>query len=73
MSCTQTNQGRAAERDPDDLVALKLRLNEALRRRVADAANASVRSLNGEIIYRLKSSFEQEASEMSRREQGEAT
>ena len=61
MEMTEVKQTTFFERDPDDRVALKLRLNEASSL-VADAAKASVRSLNSEIIYRLKHSFEQEAS-----------
>ena len=58
MSCNQTNQCRA-ERNLDDPVALKLRFNEALRRRIAAAAKASLRSLNSEIVFRLKTSLDQ--------------
>jgi hypothetical protein len=38
---------------------LSLRVDETLRRQLADAAKRSVRSLNGEIVYRLRSTFEQ--------------
>ena len=48
-----------AKRDLDDPVALKLRFNEALRRRIAAAAKASLRSLNSEIVFRLKTSLDQ--------------
>jgi hypothetical protein len=47
---------RAAERG--DSVAQTLRLDEELRQRLKDAANRSVRSVNGEIVFRLRASFE---------------
>jgi hypothetical protein len=50
------------ERDLNDPVALKLRFNEALRRQIADAAKRSVRSINSEIVYRLRTSFGDEVA-----------
>ena len=49
---------RSAERGLSDPVARTLRLDEELRQRLADAANRSVRSVNSEIIFRLRASFE---------------
>jgi hypothetical protein len=40
---------------------LSLRLDEKLRRQIAAAAERSMRSLNGEIVYRLRSTFEHSA------------
>jgi Arc-like DNA binding domain len=50
-------QSRAAERD--DPVTRTLRFDEDLRQRLEEAANRSVRSVNSEIIFRLRNSFEQ--------------
>jgi predicted DNA-binding protein len=47
-------------RDPDYVVNLRLRLSEALRQRLDDAAAASGRSMNAEIIRRLDHSFDAE-------------
>jgi hypothetical protein len=47
---------RDAERG--DSVAQTLRLDEELRQRLKDAANRSVRSVNGEIVFRLRASFD---------------
>jgi predicted HicB family RNase H-like nuclease len=41
---------------------LNLRLDDSLREQVAAAAEQYERSLNSEIVYRLRSSFEQESS-----------
>jgi predicted HicB family RNase H-like nuclease len=41
---------------------LNLRLDDPLRQQVAAAAEQYERSLNSEIVYRLRSSFEREAS-----------
>jgi hypothetical protein len=40
-----------------DAVKLNLRLDDALHQQLASAAKQSVRSLNGEIVYRLRFSF----------------
>jgi Arc-like DNA binding domain len=50
-----------AERDPSEPVGLTVRFNEKLRQQLADAADRSVRSMNGEIVFRLKTSFEHDA------------
>jgi hypothetical protein len=41
-----------------DIINLKLRLSEALRRRLEKAAERNDRSMNAEIIHRLETSFE---------------
>jgi hypothetical protein len=48
---------RPAERGLSDPVARTLRLDQELRQRLADAANHSVRSINSEIVFRLRASF----------------
>lgn len=40
-----------------DVIQLKLRLSEELRRRVEDAASANRRSMNSEILVRLEATF----------------
>jgi hypothetical protein len=40
----------------------RLRLNETMRRQIESAAKQSLRSMNAEIVYRLRGTFEQEAS-----------
>jgi len=47
-------------RKPTDTVQLKLRFPEALRRRLEPAATTTDRSMNAEIISRLKQSFERQ-------------
>jgi Arc-like DNA binding domain len=47
-------------RKPADAVQLKLRFQEALRRRLERAADQAERSMNAEIIYRLEKSFERD-------------
>jgi len=44
-------------------IALTLRFNEDLRQQLADAASRSVRSMNSEIVFRLRTSFEQDEGE----------
>jgi predicted HicB family RNase H-like nuclease len=61
MSKNQTTHLRSAERNLSNPVALTLRFNEELRQQLADAANRSVRSINSEIIFRLRTSFDHEA------------
>jgi hypothetical protein len=51
-----------AKRKKTDIVQFKLRIREALRRRLEAAAGAEERSLNSEIAHRLENSFEQEKS-----------
>jgi predicted HicB family RNase H-like nuclease len=41
---------------------LNLRLDDSLRQQVAAAAEQYERSVNSEIVYRLRSSFERESS-----------
>jgi hypothetical protein len=48
-------------RKPTDMVQLKLRFSEALRRRLERAAARNNRSMNTEIIHRLQGSFAFEA------------
>jgi hypothetical protein len=50
------------ENTPSKPVILSLRFSEALHRQIADEAKRSVRSINSEIVYRLKMSFEREAA-----------
>jgi hypothetical protein len=47
-------------RDGDEIVHLKLRLPEHMRKQLADAAEAADRSMNSEIISRLGWSFSPE-------------
>jgi predicted HicB family RNase H-like nuclease len=48
----------------DDRVrVLNLRLDEALHRQLAAEAKRSVRSLNGEIIFRLRRSLDQQSED----------
>jgi hypothetical protein len=49
-----------AKRKKTDIVQFKLRIREALRRRLEAVARAEERSLNSEIAHRLETSFEQE-------------
>jgi hypothetical protein len=46
----------------DRAPAFTLRYDDALRRQLIDAAQRSIHSVNSEIVYRLKSSFEQDAA-----------
>lgn len=52
-------------KDDDGKIAVNFRFDEALHRQLADAAKDSVRSLNGEILYRLRKSFEQRSGEQA--------
>jgi predicted HicB family RNase H-like nuclease len=47
----------------DALRVLNLRLDEALHRQLTAEAKRSVRSLNGEIIFRLRKSLDQQSEE----------
>jgi hypothetical protein len=51
-----------AERAVHAPVTRTLRFDEGLRRQLEEAAKRSVRSVNGEIIFRLLSTLGQEAS-----------
>jgi predicted HicB family RNase H-like nuclease len=44
----------------EDPVFMNLRLDGALHEQLIEAAKRSVRSLNGEILYRLRSSFDRQ-------------
>jgi hypothetical protein len=55
-------------RKPTDIVQLKLRFPEALRRRLARLARENKRSMNTEIIFRLQDSVA--GSELERRAEG---
>src|SRR5690242_223575 len=61
MPRNHTPQLRAAGRDLRDPVTRTLRYDEHLRKQLAEAAGRAERSINSEIIFRLRSSFEQEA------------
>jgi predicted HicB family RNase H-like nuclease len=45
----------------DNGVKLNLRLDERLHQQLADEAKRSVRSINGEIVWRLRSSLDQQS------------
>jgi hypothetical protein len=47
----------ARKRNPDDIVSLKVRFTEAMRGRIEQEAKKNQRSLNGEIVYRLGTTF----------------
>jgi hypothetical protein len=49
-----------AKRKKTDIVQFKLRIREALRRRLEASATVQERSINSEIGHRLENSFEQE-------------
>jgi predicted HicB family RNase H-like nuclease len=49
----------------DDKVAINFRFDEALHQQLTKAAQQSLRSLNNEILYRVKRSFEQKADEVA--------
>jgi hypothetical protein len=51
---------KAPARKKTDIVQLKLRLREELRRKLEHAATKNDRSLNIEMVERLEASFEQE-------------
>ena len=44
-------------RKPADTIALQVRMTEALRRKLASAAEKNARSLNSEIVWRLGQTF----------------
>jgi len=46
-----------AKRPPDEPVNLRVRMPEALRKKLAAEAEANARSLNSEIVYRLGQSL----------------
>ena len=55
----------AKRRSPSDIVNLKLRFTEALRGRIEQEAKKNQRSLNGEIVYRLGTTFGAEGAELA--------
>ena len=55
----------ARKRNPSDIVNLKLRFTEALRARIEQEAKKNQRSLNGEIVYRLGTTFGAEGAELA--------
>jgi TraY domain len=44
--------------ESNETTPLTVRFDQVLRRKLEIAAKSSVRTLNGEVIFRLKSSFE---------------
>jgi hypothetical protein len=56
------------KRKKTEIVGLKLRLRESLRRRIEAAARAQERSLNNEVIARLEESFLKDRSHEEREE-----
>ena len=62
MPKTHTPPLLAAERRLRTPVTRTLRFDKALRQQLEEAASRSVRSVNSEIIFRLLSTFKQEAS-----------
>jgi len=59
LDITLVLDGEEAMEQLDDAVKLNLRLDEALHRQLTAEAKRSVRSLNGEIIFRLRKSLDQ--------------
>ncbi len=55
----------ATDKELADRAQLSLRFDERLRRQIEDAAGRSLRSMNSEIIWRLKSSFEQSSDDVA--------
>jgi hypothetical protein len=53
------------KRKPGDIINLKLRFTEALRARIEQEAKKNQRSLNGEIVYRLGTTFGAEGAELA--------
>jgi hypothetical protein len=47
-------------RKPSDPISLQVRMTEALRRKLASAAEKNARSLNSEILWRLGQSLDEE-------------
>jgi Arc-like DNA binding domain len=53
---------RAAERGLRTPITRTLRFDEALRQQLEKAASRSVRSVDSEIVFRLRSTFRQEST-----------
>jgi hypothetical protein len=62
MPKTQASPLRAAERRLRTPVIRTLRFDEALRLQLEKAASRSVRSVNSEIVFRLRSTFRQQST-----------
>jgi hypothetical protein len=62
MPRNHTPKSRAAERNIRTPLARTLRFDDDLRQQLEEAASRSVRSVNSEIIFRLLSTFKEEAS-----------
>jgi hypothetical protein len=60
VAAAEAHARAIARRKRTDIVALKLRLREALRKRLEVAAKGQERSLNSEIVARLEQSFDRE-------------
>jgi hypothetical protein len=56
----------ATKRKPTDIVGLQLRFTEEMRARLEQEAKANHRSLNGEIVHRLATSFGAEGITLAR-------
>ncbi len=54
----------ARKRSARDVVSLKVRFTEAMRARIEQEAKKNQRSLNGEIVYRLGTTFGAEGVEL---------
>jgi hypothetical protein len=59
-TCSMPKNHTTHERGSNDLVNLTLRFDEELRQQLEDAANRSIRSMNSEIIFRLRTSFQRD-------------
>jgi G3E family GTPase len=57
-SMTPPKRDRQAVEQHRDIVSVSLRFDEALHQQLVAEARRAVRSLNGEIIYRLRKSIE---------------
>jgi hypothetical protein len=47
------------------MVKMNLRFDEEVRRQLEEAAKRSLRSLNNEVLYRVKASFERKSDEQT--------
>jgi predicted HicB family RNase H-like nuclease len=60
MEVQNASMETAMSKQASDPVKLRVRLTEELRQRLSAAAKDSLRSLNSEILYRLRASFERD-------------